>query len=528
MKKHIPLILILLLGAVLRFYNNTLISLWHDEAFSAFMIRYPWGEMFYRLGLDVHPPMYYVFLRFWSYIFGGSLLALRGMSIFFGVASVWAGYIFVKESFKNEKAALWAAVFIAISPFQLQYVTEARMYTFGAFFAILSAYFLVRSLNLQKALHETAALNMPNLPESRDLRKKMLWSFADFTLSTIIIIYTHYYLFFTAAALGFYGLLFLFFHHKWDFKKYIPFLLSFAAIILSFLPWLKIFLFQYRQVQAGYWISKMNIWSIPSTFWDMLFDFERDIAKSSTRLLLFLVTLFSIWMLYRFLRKTESFAKWLVALAVAAPFGGALLFALLAWLKGSASSVYLDRYFLFASLFYSIALAVWLKEIKIKWLSVSLFLIYCVLNLSAFMHYWIQLDVRSKPGMGAAARYLKANVEPKHHVFVGTSFEFFNAKYYAEVLQPLPVRPLLYTGGRKYASQLSHVEGSALLTDQDLVPDFKTAANPGDTVWLVWTYAFGSQKPDTPVNWQKIVEMEYPDVRPYPGAGIFVTQYVVN
>lgn len=527
-KKYTPLILILLLGTVLRFYNNTLISLWHDEAFSAFMIRYSWGEMFYRLGLDVHPPMYYVFLRLWSYIFGGSLLALRGMSIFFGVASIWAGYIFVKEAFKNEKAALWAAVFIAISPFQLQYVTEARMYTFGAFFAILAAYFLVRALNSQRALHESEALNMPNLPESRSLKRKMLCSFAGFTLATIVIIYTHYYLFFTAAALGFYGLLFLFFHHKWDIKKYIPLVSSFAIIALSFLPWLKTFLFQYRQVQAGYWISKMNAWSIPSTFWDMLLGFERDIAKSSTRLLLFLVTLFSIWMLYRFVRKTESFAKWLVVLAVAAPFGGALLFAFLAKLKGSDSSVYLDRYFLFASLFYSIALAVWLKEVKIKWLSVSLFLIYCVLNLSAFVHYWSKLDVRSKPGMAAAAKYLKFNVEPRHHVFVGTSFEFFNTKYYAEVLQPLPVRPLLYTGGRKYASQLSHVEGVAMLTDDDLVPDFKLAAKPGDTVWLVWTYAFGSQRPDTPANWVQIQEKEYLDVRPYPGAGIYITQYIVN
>jgi uncharacterized membrane protein len=272
-----------------------------------------------------------------------------------------AGWLFTKEAFKNEKAALWAAVFIAINPFQLQYVTEARMYTFGAFFALLAAYFLVKALTLQKTLFEASGQNMPNLPENISTNRKMLWSYVGFTVSMIIIIYTHYYLFFTAAALGFYGLLYLCFHHsssakatadkQGNWKKFVPIFTSYIVILISFVPWLKTFLFQYKQVQDGYWISKMNAWSIPSTFWDMLLGFERDVTKSATRVLLVLVTLFSLWMICRFLRKTENFAKWLAVLAIAAPFGGALLFALLAKIKGSDSSVYLDRYFLFGSFY---------------------------------------------------------------------------------------------------------------------------------------------------------------------------------
>ncbi len=527
-KKYTPLIIILIFGTLLRFYHNLDISLWHDEAFSALMIRYPWGEMIQRLGLDVHPPMYYIALRLWHYIFGESMLSLRGFSIFFGTAAIWAGYLFTKEAFKNEKTAIWAAIFIAINPFQLMYVTEARMYTFGAFFALIAAYFLVKALAMQKVVFEAKAQNMPNLPENIGAKKIMLWSYIGFTLSMIVIIYTHYYLFFTAAALGFYGLVYLFFHHQGSWKKYTPIFTSYIVILISFLPWLKTFLFQYRQVQAGYWISKMNTWSISSTFWDMLLGFQRDTNKSSTQIMLILVTLFSLFLLYRFLRKTESFAKWLTVLAVAAPFGGALLFALMAKLKGSDSSVYLDRYFLFGSLFYSVALAVWLKEIKFKWLATSLFLIYCVLNLIAFLHYWNQLDIKSKPGMFAAAKFLQANVEPKHNVFVGTSYEFFNYKYYGTILNPIPTRPLLYTGGREKASQLSHVEGVALLTDEDLVPDFNSAVTKEGTVWLLWTKAFGSGKPETPLNWIKIDEKEFQDVRPYPGTVIYVTEYKVN
>ena len=61
MKKYFWLIVILLIGAILRYYHNTDISLWHDEAFSALLIKYNWSEMMYRIGLDVHPPAYYVF-----------------------------------------------------------------------------------------------------------------------------------------------------------------------------------------------------------------------------------------------------------------------------------------------------------------------------------------------------------------------------------------------------------------------------------------------------------------------------------
>ena len=155
MKKYIPLILILLLGALLRFYHNLDISLWHDEAFSALMIRYPWQEMLMRLGLDVHPPAYYIGLRLWHYIFGDTLLSLRGFSIFFGVGTIWASWLFCRQAFKSEKAALWAALLIAINPFQiLHFATEARMYTFGAFFALLAGYFLVKALHLHTRLYE--------------------------------------------------------------------------------------------------------------------------------------------------------------------------------------------------------------------------------------------------------------------------------------------------------------------------------------------------------------------------------------
>ena len=538
MKKYWPLVLILLGGLLLRIYHNVDISLWHDEAFSALMIRYPWGEMFYRLSLDVHPPMYYIALRLWHYVFGDGLWSLRGFSIFFGTGTIVAAYLFMKEVFHSEKIALWTAILVAINPFELQYVTEARMYTFGAFFAIFAAYFLVKALRSDTAIQKSEQFHMPNLPETISGKKQMFWNYLGFIICTAIIILTHYYLLFTAAALMLYGLAYIIYHHKKDFKKYIWFLLACALALLCFAPWLKIFLWQLHSVGQSYWIPDMNWWSIPSTLWSILLGFADDTTKSSTQKLLAIVSLFSIFFLWQVIRKTDKFEKWLLLLAIVMPFIGSALFyvksltcthaAVGGALMCHGRSVYEDRYFLFSAIFYSMALAVWLSEMKYKKIGLTLFVIYCLVNAAAIYNYWSGLDIAHKPGMNGAAKYLSANVEPGQHVFSGTSFEFFNYKYYELTYYHTPTPPLLYTGGRADISQISPVEGLPLLSNADLAPTFAQFAHPGDTEWVIWTYAFGSNRPDVPKNWTQVDEQEFPDVRPYVGTSIYVTEYRVN
>lgn len=529
-KKHLPLIIILIIGTILRFYHNLDISIWHDEAFSALLIKYPWGEMMHRIGLDVHPPMYYIFLRLWHYLFGDSVLSLRGFSVFFGVAGIWAVWLFVKTAFKNQKAANWAALLTALNPFIADFSTEARMYTFGAFFAVMAAYFLVKALEEQKSYYEDQVLNMPNLPRDISLKRGYIWHYLGFAASTAVIMLTHYFLLFTAAALCFYGLIYHIFHYRFQYKKYILLLTAYCLIIASFLPWLKVFLFQYRQVGAGYWIPPMNIWSIPGTLWTILINLNHDETNPVTQKILILVVLFSLFFFWRMLKKTQSWSKWLAVLLTIAPFCGAILFAMLARLKGSHSSVYQERYFLYAGMFYIVALSVWLSEIKAKWLAACLLAAYSVFNLYAFYYHWQGLNVPQKPGMAAAAHYLGANVETGQKVFVGTSYEFFNYKYYELTYFPLPSgqHPLLFTGGRPDVSQISHVEGVAILSNADLAADFSSGVKSGDTTWLLWTYAFGSNKPNVPGNWTQIDQREFPDVRPYVGTSIYVTEYRVN
>jgi len=150
-------------------------------------------------------------------------------------------------------------------------------------------------------------------------------------------------------------------------------------------------------------------------------------------------------------------------------------------------------------------------------------LVLVAANLFAIWNNWDLLDVKNKGGMAQASEYLTANVEPQHKLFVGSSFEFFNFKYYNRT----NVTPLLFTDNH-LTHDLPHFAGTAILTDKDLVLNFQEATRHGDVVWLIWTNGFGGSKPTVPSNWVQIDEKGYAEIRPYVGTWVIVTQYKVN
>ena len=304
---------------------------------------------------------------------------------------------------------------------------------------------------------------------------------------------------------------------------------SFALIGLLYIPWVKIFLFQFHQVGGNYWIPPMDRWSIPSTLWTMLLGIGVDVNRHTTQYGLIALTAIVVLILIRMLWKTDGKAKWLVIFNILAPFAGAMLFFLLARLRGETSSVYLVRYFLFTTVFINIAIALWLTTIKTKWFKMLILILYAGANLFAVYHFWDDMKPAERPGMAAAVRLLESNVEPSHKLYVGSSFEFFNLKYYISQLdKPGFPRPLLFSGGNRDIKNMPHFAGTAILTNDDLLPDFSEATKKGDTVWLLWTNGFGGSKPETPKNWEQVAEYSYPDIRPYVGTWIIVTEYQVN
>lgn len=493
---------ILILGGYLRFYNNTAVALWHDEAFSALYIaKYGWGEMMHRIILDVHPPLYYILLRVWSYVFGHSLLSLRTMSILFGLLTIWAAYLFISKAFKNKTYALLAALLVAINPFQIQYALEVRMYTLGTFLTLFSSFLLIKAF---------------------EDRKKMSWFLYAVTVAAMA--YTHYFLFFTIAAQGLYALYYLIKEHKLGLltaKETYAALGSYLLSAILYIPWVPSLLEQIGRVQGSYWIPAPDRWSIPGTIWKMAFG-----GQGINHPTLAAATVITILIVIYLIIKIANPAKWFVFLGLVLPFVASLLLSY-------KTAIYLDRYFVFASLYMSILVALALAAIPRFAVRRSLLAVFSIASVIIFFQNWKVLDVKDfgssvnrKPGMAKAAQMINEDVGPNDKIYVGSSFIFFTFQYYNQT----PIKPLLLSSGS--IETIPHFSGTAILTNEDiqltqdgLVP--ASVVKKNDTVWLLWTTGWGGTKPNVPGNWRKVQEREFPDTPGFKGSD-YVTQYQVN
>ncbi|KPJ56191.1 hypothetical protein AMJ49_05470 [Parcubacteria bacterium DG_74_2] len=493
-KKIILLPFILIIAAGLRIYNLTAISLWHDEAFSGLLMRYDLGEMLYRIGLDVHPPFYYLVLRIWDFVFGSSLFSLRMFSVFFSILIILAVYLFVKQAFKNKNLALFSSALTALNCFQIQYAQEARMYTLGAFLIIISSYFLLKALN-------------------KNAKSPLLW-WGLYIISVSAGIYIHYYVFFSILAQGIFVLYYVFRESKFNISLWLKnqnfqlAMFAYLAAAVSYLPWLKIFFRQLSQVQESYWIPAMNIWSIPCTFYKLSTGAGINASECASILIIMMIAI-TLAIIY-FLKKNKMPAKWLALSLLIVPFIASIAMSI-------KTSIYLDRYFIFVSGFYIIFICAAILEIKNKFIRNTLIIITILGSLISFGHYWNDLDIKDKPGMAKAAAHLNQEVKPNHKIYVGSSFVYFTFKYYNKT----PVQPLLFAPG-----ELLHFSGTALLSPEDIIKNFEQPQK-NDIVWFINTTGFGNYQPEVPNNWIKQQEKGFQDAHPYQG-WIIITQYKVQ
>ena len=140
---------ILLLAVLNRFTGLVRRDFWYDEAFTGVAVKENFSDMVQMIINDVHPPLYYLTLKCFSFFFHYSVFGIRLFSAIFGVLSVWAIYLVGKELF-NKKVGLWSALVSAISPFAIQYSQEARMYAMLVFLILIGTLFFIRALKRKK------------------------------------------------------------------------------------------------------------------------------------------------------------------------------------------------------------------------------------------------------------------------------------------------------------------------------------------------------------------------------------------
>lgn len=101
---------------------------------------------------DIHPPLYYLLLHGWVRFAGWSEFSAAFLSLWFGVLLIALVYRVARAWIPLKPVAILAALFVAVSPYNIWYSQEVRMYTVGAALGLLSVYFLRRMLARDKIL----------------------------------------------------------------------------------------------------------------------------------------------------------------------------------------------------------------------------------------------------------------------------------------------------------------------------------------------------------------------------------------
>jgi hypothetical protein len=125
------LVAVLLLAFGLRAHRLGAGSLWYDETVSVHLAGKSLPALVAHTAGDIHPPGYYILLHLWTRLAGSSDLAVAFPSLFFGLLLVALAYRVGAQVF-GRRAGILAAFLVAISPYNIWYSQEVRMYTLGA------------------------------------------------------------------------------------------------------------------------------------------------------------------------------------------------------------------------------------------------------------------------------------------------------------------------------------------------------------------------------------------------------------
>jgi len=117
-----------------------------DETFSVWLANHSVGDMLqWTAKIDQHPPLYYLLLRYWMALKGDTPYHVRLLSVLFGAGTIPVIYLIGKR-LSGSVIGLAAAMLMALSPFNIRFAQEARMYTLLTFNAAVAIYALARLL----------------------------------------------------------------------------------------------------------------------------------------------------------------------------------------------------------------------------------------------------------------------------------------------------------------------------------------------------------------------------------------------
>ncbi len=224
----VGLIVVMVLGAGLRWWDLGQQSLWFDEGFTAWVVSLSPRQIGHVIAADVSPPLYYYLLRAWVMLWGNSEVALRSLSALAATLSLPLFAWLAIRLLKSPQAVISAATLFAFTVLQVQFAQEAR------FYALMS---LLGLAGFCALLHHCAR---PTL-----LRLAVL-------ISVLTIgVYVNNMMWFYLAALNIAWLILP--GDQRTSRRWRDMLLVNGSVVLLFLPWVPSLIGQLHRVHDSFW-----------------------------------------------------------------------------------------------------------------------------------------------------------------------------------------------------------------------------------------------------------------------------------
>lgn len=466
-------------------------SIWHDESFTALLLRYSPGEIISRTALDVHPPLYYLVLKAWASIFGYTTVSLRLFSaICMGLAIILLIRLIQKMGL-GRRSVVGASVAMVAAPYILRYAVEARMYAFGALLAVIATTCFLDVLASAKARRK--------LPVAKTI---------IYVLSSAGLFYTQYFLSFIVLAHFIYFLQSSY-KEMGQFKewirKYSRIWVGFLAVGGLFLPWLPTAIHQVQEVQGAFWIAPVGATTFLDTIGHLL-GLQPIYDYSPWESVVFVIGFLGIsGLVISGFRRLKTPEKRYVLLASTLFVTCAVTLFLVS--LPPLQPLYHNRYLTVPALFIYSALGICVLSAKAKYRTILVVIMLPLLGLSLQRVYSEGINFDRGHGyfsMNVIGQRLYDQVQPGDVVVSTSLWTYFDAAQYFEVDHPGKV-------GRVYLYQpaeLNHKTGNrSLVYDKEDImirPDKLCAVAPlGSRVWLIDESGV-SQLKDRPSTWQQV------------------------
>lgn len=347
--------------------NMTRWSIWFDEAFSAYIVRFNFAEITHYTAVDVHPPLYYWLLKIWTSAWGTSEWAFRSLSLVLAIGALIGIFVLVRRLLRSPQAALLATGFAALSPILIRFSHEARMYTLVLIIVIWATYVLVRAQE----------------------KKASRWWWAGYGVLLTLGMLTHY---FTALAWLAHWVWRGWLHRRGEIKRFWTreWLGAHVLALLAYAAWLPIAVKQFTTVQNGFWIPSVGAYTPMDYLSNTLLYLEYGTVKGWWAVLLFAALAAIGWLVYTAWRtmshRDRKPLSILWAMTIVPPV---LLFvASLPPLKSS----FIDRYVLYAQVMGAVMIAlcawyIWRRKQRGTLIATGIVLVALIAGIANVYYY---------------------------------------------------------------------------------------------------------------------------------------------